>query len=103
MATPATDYLLDSNGDLLITNGDIVVGESDKQHIKDTINAFPGWWKQYPTDGVGIAAYAKARANTLELEKQLRLQLESDGYRVGVPIIEFDNGKLHVFPDATRL
>lgn len=35
------------HNDLLIRNGDFVIGESDEQHIMDTINAFPGWWKEY--------------------------------------------------------
>ena len=29
------DFLEDEDGDLLIKNGDLVIGYSDKQHIKD--------------------------------------------------------------------
>jgi hypothetical protein len=51
------DYIEDVNGDLLISNGDFAIGNSDEQHIKDTIVAFSGWWKENPSDGVGIDSH----------------------------------------------
>ena len=50
------DFALSAN-DLYISNGDFAISESDNQHIADTLNAFPGWWKENPADGIGVFAY----------------------------------------------
>lgn len=86
----AYDYLLDENGDLLFKDGDLVVGESDEQHIKDTLNAEPGWWKQYPTDGVGIRRYLGAPSGRQRLQKDIKIHLQRDGYVfVSPPVVKF--------------
>lgn len=99
----AYDFLLDSKGNLLIQNGDLVVGPSDAQHVADTINAFPGWWKQYPNDGVGISSYYKARIEKQDLINKMRQQLENDGYRLFNPTVTMIDNKLTVNPDAKRI
>lgn len=93
-------YLL--NNDCMVSNGDFVVAESDEQHIVDTINAFAGWWKQNPQDGIGIGAWQKGAAQIQELTKQLRLQLTSDGYTVTNPSVTLSpTGQLVINPNAT--
>lgn len=83
-----TDLLLDNN-DLSIKNNDLMIVQSDNQHIIDTINACPGWWKQYFTDGVAILSYMKA-SNSQELQRSTQLQLQSDGYSAS-PSVSFDS------------
>ena len=83
-------------------NGDFVLGESDAQHIEDTIRAFPGTWKQFPTDGVGLGAYQNSPMEIQALQKNIRLQLTADGYRVGNPSVTIDtSGNVLINPDAT--
>ena len=81
---------------------DFVIAVSDEQHIEDTINAFPGWWKEDPEDGVGIASYLGGPLNTQLLAKNIILQLTADGYTVTSPTVTLDtSGNLIVNPNAT--
>lgn len=82
------DILLDNKGDLRIENGDFVVGDSGKQDIQSIINAFPGWWKQYPTIGVGMANYLNSVGKTQEIQRNIRLNLESDAFIVSTLVVE---------------
>ena len=72
--------------------------ESDEQHIQiHQCRCF--WWKENATDGVGILNYRSALKQKLQ---KLRLELESDGYRVSNPIVKFEpNGDLTINPNAT--
>ena len=88
-----TDIKLIDN-DLIITDNDLVLVDSDDQHIADTINGAPGWWKENPSDGVGIMKYLKGRSVQQELSRSIQLNLQSDGYN-SRPIVDFDkSGKL---------
>ena len=90
-----------SNNDLLILNNDLVWGESDEQHIADTINACPGWWKENPTDGVAIMTFLKSTNASQILAKVTKLQLTSDGYDCR-PLVTYDNtGKLNLNPNVS--
>lgn len=98
------DFGLDDNNDLLIVNGDFSIVASDQQHIADTINAYAGWWKEYPTDGVGIQMFANSSGGGQQLARKIKIELEKDGYKVDNPVIEFGrDGKLNIYPNATRV
>jgi hypothetical protein len=95
------DFALYGN-DLLIQNGDFAIAESDPQHIADTINAFPGWWKENPADGVGIFQYINSGGQEQTIRKNLIIQLKSDGYTVSNPKVDVDSsGKITITPNAT--
>ena len=95
------DFALYGN-DLLIQNGDIAITESDPQHIADTLNAFPGWWKENPADGIGIFQYVSSGGQEQNLKRQIIIQLQSDGYTVSNPLVNTDaNGNLLITPNAT--
>jgi hypothetical protein len=103
MAIDTTRYDLQLNGnDLVINNtGDFVIGPSDEQHIADCINAFPGWWKQYPLNGFGLRQYMQGPADAQIMNKNLRLQLETDGYQAS-PVISLNStGNLNIDPGVT--
>lgn len=90
-----------TNNDPMIVSGDFVIAESDDQHIIDTINSFPGWWKQNLEDGIGIASWQKGAAMIQELTKQLRIQLSSDGYTLDSPTVTLSSdGKFIINPNA---
>ena len=91
------------NDDLYIdpVTGDFAIALSDEQHIKDNINAFPGWWKQYPADGVGAMQYLGSAGQVQALARAIKLQLQADGYQVNNPKISYSGGQLIINPDAT--
>jgi hypothetical protein len=90
------------NNDLLIANGDLTIGASDVQHIQDTINAFPGWWKNYPADGVGIFQYVNSIGQDQTIKRSIAINLQSDGYLVSNPqVITNADGTMIIKPNAT--
>ncbi len=90
--TGRKDILLDDTGDLLIEDGDFVVGQSDQQHILHILQAAPGHYKQHPI--LGANAIAFVGGNSADLKRNVRLQLHSDGYNVKK--LSIANGKVRV-------
>ena len=78
---------------------DLILGDSDAQHIEDTINANAGWWKENYTDGVGIQKYLKSK-NAPELSRSIKIELKKDGYDAS-PIITTVNDKLNINPNVS--
>ena len=75
---------------------------SDVQHVEDTINAAPGWWKENPADGVNIRSYLNSDGQAQVLARSISVQLKSDLYKVTNPQVYFDsNGQLYINPNAT--
>lgn len=104
MENKRNDFKTSADGELLFANGDLLIGDCDQQHIIDTCNAFPGWWKEHPTDGVGIAYFQNSAGGSQMLARKIKIELESDGYQVNNPVIQFDAaGKLQIYPNATRI
>jgi hypothetical protein len=95
----ARDIKLEDN-DLVIQNGDFVITDSDSQHVEDLIQAYTGHYKEFPLVGVGIDLYINSGGTQQELERSIRLQLESDGYSVN-SIIVGNDGKITI--DAERI
>lgn len=97
----AQDFLLNDDGDMLIANGDLVVGDSDKQHQWDIIVAHKGWYKEFPYIGVGLMAYLKSTGMQLELKKNIQLQLQADNYSLNNLTVG-DLDKMEIEWDAER-
>lgn len=94
---------MDSRKDILIVvvDSDISYILSDVQHVEDTINAAPGWWKENPSDGVNIRAYLNSDGQAQVLARSISVQLQSDLYIVTNPQVNFDStGKLLINPNA---
>ena len=91
------------NNDLVINRqGDFVIAPSDEQHIEDTINAGPDWWKQYPADGCNATTWLGGPQDTQAKAKLIQIQLTSDGYQVSNPTITASpDGSLVINPNAT--
>ena len=87
----------------MFANNDLFFVESDMQHIIDTMNAFPGWWKENPLDGVGIMAYTKSSTDLQELNRKVKIELISDGYKSTAPVVTLINGQLTINPNAQIL
>lgn len=88
------DLLLDENGDLLIKDGDFVIGESDNQHQLDILLAEKGEFKEFPELGVGIQEML-SDDEFVEFLIEAKKNLEYDG--MDINNIEFTkDGKLKI-------
>jgi hypothetical protein len=91
------DILLDENLDPIIKNGDFVIGPSDDQHIELILRAAPGHFKQFPLLGANVTSMVNGIIDG-NYRKLIRLQLQSDGYKVNE--VSYINDKLNI--DAER-
>lgn len=75
------DIQIDDQNDILIVGGDFTIGQSDQQHVKHIVEAFKGEYKSSPQVGFGVINYLK-RDDKIESEfrRDLKIQLENDGY-----------------------
>lgn len=76
--------IIQKDNDLYVNplTNDFDIGPSDTQHVNDIVISSPGWWKQWVTLGVNIYSYLKGKGVTQKAIQSIRLQLQSDGYRV---------------------
>lgn len=77
----AVDFIREADNEIKIANGDFVVGLSDEQHIEDILLAAPGDVKQFPLAGVDINKGINGSIDG-ELRKEIKLQMEADGFEV---------------------
>ena len=93
-----------SNNELYFQDGDFLIVESDMQHIIDTIASFPGWWKEYPLDGVGVAGFTKSPADAQEINRKVGVELKADGYNPRNPTVTLSpNGELVINPNVEEV
>lgn len=75
------DFLLGNDGDLLIQDGDFVIGDSTIQNQKLLFVTKKGEWRQ--NIGVGIGAIDYINDDALaDLSQEIQKQFEADGMRV---------------------
>lgn len=78
------DFMLDDDGDLDMSSGDLRVDNNDLGHIESILLAHKGEYKQFPIIGVGVASFINAPITPsvrITLEREIRLQLESDRFK----------------------
>lgn len=75
------DVLLDDEFDLLIKNGDLVIGESTYQHQQLLLLAEKGEIREFPTRGVGIRTWL-LDDQAGNLNGAIKREFEADGMRV---------------------
>ncbi|MDT8346653.1 MAG: thymidylate synthase, partial [Flavobacteriaceae bacterium] len=82
--------ILINDDDIAFINGDFSVGESDAQHVEHIVIAYPGEFKKWPQLGFSAISYIKRNIRPEEFKRDLKLQLEFDGYLN--PDIDLSNG-----------
>jgi hypothetical protein len=92
------DIITDNDSDLNISNGDLLISESDSQHIDHILTANKGHFKQNPLIGAGIIEFINNSASEQEIRQRIKLQLESDGFSVRQ--IKISSGNIEI--DAER-
>lgn len=86
------DILLDDDNDLLIEDGDFVIGESTKHHQKHLLLAQKGEYKQSPKVGIGISDFLEDD-DFSGIDVEIQKQFELDGQKVN-SIEVFNDGKV---------
>jgi hypothetical protein len=76
----ANDLLIDVNGDLLIQNGDFVIGNNEVQSAVLIVNTVQGAWKQFPLIGCGLKSYLGSDGQIKNLKRKIQIQMLSDGF-----------------------
>lgn len=75
------DFLLDTSNDLVVNNGDFVIGDASLQHQNHILLAQKGEFKNAPEIGVGVLTELN-NENPRELLSQIRRNFEYDGMKV---------------------
>jgi hypothetical protein len=75
------DILLDTAFDLAIASGDLVVGESTRQHQNLLLLVNKGELREFPTHGVGTAGWLLDE-NSGDYNGEVKREFERDGMTV---------------------
>lgn len=84
------DLLVDDFGDITFEKGDFAFGQSDQQHVKDILDFQPGELKEFPMAGFGAINYIKRTITADEFKRDLKIQMNYDGYQN--PVIDTTKG-----------
>lgn len=77
----ASDIILsEENYDLMFSNGDFKVEDSDTQHIQILLDLSKGNLIQSPDVGVNLTSFLNSNNSIQQLRRAISLQLEKDGY-----------------------
>lgn len=76
------DFLVDSENDLLVENGDLKIGSSDIQNAHHLIRASKGDYKEFPQKGCDIDSYLASVGLEQDIRRNIQIQLEDEGYKV---------------------
>lgn len=79
------------SGDLLIVNGELVIGNSETQNIHDIVNDNNGEWKEHPTLGVGLLYYLNSNIDETSLNQVISTQLQNDGFNTQKMVITYNS------------
>lgn len=91
----------DSNGQIIMQGGDVVVNSSDGRHVNVLLISTKGSFRFHPTAGIAIQRYLNAVGSTDEVVQDIQEGLTADGYEVKQ--IELDsNGQLIVNAKRTK-
>lgn len=73
------DALLDANDDLLIENGDFVIGESLTQEVGIILRLNQGQLKSDPLLGPNLVRLINSKASTQDIQTMVKTHLARDG------------------------
>lgn len=91
------------NEDIAFKGGDFIIGESDAQHIEHILTAKPGHFYQFPTLGVGVVDLIKGSIKRQALKQKIKVNLESDNYRINKVEVGGGVDELKTSIDAIRI
>lgn len=86
------DILLNDDNDLLFENGDLIIGESTRQHQELLLLIEKGELREFPTSCVGIRSWLNDDAGFAGIKSAIKREFEIDG--MSVSRITIENGKI---------
>jgi len=89
-----TDILLDTDFDLLIRDGDLVMGESTQQHQELLLLTAKGEIREFPTRGVHLRSWVLDDVGGGDLNGAIKREFEADG--MTVESVRVVSGKVNV-------
>jgi hypothetical protein len=75
----AKDFLMDSDGNFIIENGDFVIGDSELQEVAEIIEANPGEFKEDPIIGAALVRMIRKKYSAAQIEQEIKKHLARDG------------------------
>ena len=99
---PVKDIVFEDN-DILISNGDFKIKESDAYHIEDIFQASKGMYYNDPLMGININKYMKSTINPQDLKRLIKIQLENDKFKVNRIEVKINNNILDISTDTERM
>lgn len=75
------DIEINTEGDILLKNGDLSYTLSDSQHQKDILISDKGHYKQYPTLGVGMINFLQD-TDPENMLRTIRKEFSKDGMTI---------------------
>jgi len=87
------DVLLDGDFDLLFVDGDLVIGESTRQHQQLLLLSEKGEIREFPTAGVGLLSWTLDNRPG-DLNGEIKRQFEQDGMTVQQVKVRVSAGEL---------
>jgi hypothetical protein len=87
--------LLDENGDIMVRNGSIVVGDASLQNQYLILLAQNGEFKEHPTLGVGISDILHDD-DELEWKKRIREEFAKDDLKVNKIDLDLQTGEIAI-------
>jgi hypothetical protein len=93
----AKDFLLNTDGDLDLRDGDIAFDEADGQSLEALLFLGQGDLKYAPLTGVGIVRITNSKVGGSQiLEGVIKQQLLADNWRVAVVFFDTITGDINV-------
>ena len=96
-----TDILLDDTFDVRIKDGDLVFGESTRQHQSLLLLTQYGEWRESPTVGIGAATWLQDELHGANLAAAIKTGFEGDGMTVQAVKSNRVNDKLTLTTEAS--
>lgn len=72
------DIELDHNNDLVITNGDFSIAESEMQEVGNILQSTQGEWKHSPMLGPNLYRFIKGKTDKVAIEREVQIHLALD-------------------------
>lgn len=67
--------------DIRLEGGDFKIESSDLQHVEHIVHNQKGEYKEFPLLGFGAENYLKTNTEGVAFKRDLKVQLEYDGYK----------------------
>lgn len=74
----ALDLLLNDDNDIVIENGDFLIGESLTQEVALILKSSQGEWKNDPLTGANLIQLINSNVGEISLRKRVKLHLQRD-------------------------